>query len=270
MAPLTEETHALRSWQEETAGFTERLAAFSYCPSSTPQSQSQTPTDLSLCGATADSMSVPYSAVESNLTSATPRSMPGLTDASSTGWGSSSIASRSDFQNVYGLEGQEGEALRVPRQNPVYPCFFLVLGCTRQLEDTEQWKTHVTSHFEGCPPPGRVTCLVCPGVFQDTRPRAAWESMLDHIIHEHFQEDHPPEAVSAGMEILRHLFNHRVISLEEFKLLQVRNPAAGPGLYHDGSRMPGPASGTPQAEPVFMNAGRRHEQRNYTYRYHRG
>ena len=207
-------------------------------------------------------MAVRHSVAESAFSAATPRSMPGLTDSSSSRWGASSIMSRNGYHNVYALEGGlEGEPLRVPQTNTFYPCLFRVLECTDRFDDRDQWRHHVTSHFRGQPPPTKVACMVCQAGFENTRPYVAWENMLGHVINQHFQEESPLASATPGMDLMHHLFCLRVISPEQYRLLQVSDHSAGTGTYHGGGILPGAAVGPPAAEPVYMNAGRRREQR---------
>ncbi|KAK2814537.1 hypothetical protein FQN49_008158, partial [Arthroderma sp. PD_2] len=78
----------------------------------------------------------------------------------------------------------------------VLKCIFAgIFECDKSFEDPEDWKLHVTSHLMSCPPPNKVSCIVCKQVFSNSQPQhqqlqiqqqqqpvggEAWQNMLDH------------------------------------------------------------------------------------------
>lgn len=141
-----------------------------------------------------------------------------------------------------------------------YTCLFHILNCHETFTNPEGWKTHVLSHFQGHEPPSTARCPFCLSTFPTTTPHThvytrAWDALLAHIDIAHYRHDHALSLANTrpDFELLRYLYNRRIISEEQLKAVQL---GPGPG--------PGPGSG-PRSErgSGSGNAG-------YHHHHHRG
>ncbi|EYE97641.1 uncharacterized protein EURHEDRAFT_495298 [Aspergillus ruber CBS 135680] len=162
-----------------------------------------------------------------------------------------------------------------------YACLFHVLNCHETFTDIDHWKTHVLSHFRTHQPPPIARCPICPtitsltspttntpnNIFTDTSHIRAWDALLDHIDTAHYQHGHTLVNTRPDFELLRYLFRLRIISEEQFKLVQVVPGAGSPG-YQRGMEPARARVGS--AEEPFCAAYSRRRERRMTEERRRG
>ncbi|KAJ5925122.1 hypothetical protein N7454_007761 [Penicillium verhagenii] len=88
---------------------------------------------------------------------------------------------------------------------------------------------------------------------------SAWNRMLDHVAESHYQNGQTLAGSRPDFELMRHLYNRRIISDAQFKAMQLA-PAPSSPAYHrsqDGVR----ASIGSSDEPYYAPYSRRREER---------
>ncbi|CBF69987.1 hypothetical protein AN6198.2 [Aspergillus nidulans FGSC A4] len=118
------------------------------------------------------------------------------------------------------------------RQQQIYTCLFHILDCHDTFDNCEQWKTHVLSHFRMHEPPDTARCPLCPAQrFSSTPHQRAWDLMLKHVDVAHYQQGQTLAGSRPDFELMRYLYNLRVISVEQFKAMQLAPQPSSPA-YH--------------------------------------
>ncbi|KAL4876045.1 hypothetical protein BJY04DRAFT_200485 [Aspergillus karnatakaensis] len=147
-----------------------------------------------------------------------------------------------------------------PDEQQLYICLFHILDCHDSFKDSEQWKTHVLSHFRAHEPPDTARCPLCPGeTFSSTPHQRAWDIMLEHVDKYHYQQGQTLAGSRPDFELMRYLYNLRVISVDQFKVLQLAPPPTSPA-YHRRQE-PVRASVGSSDEPYCVPYSRRREDR---------
>ncbi|KAL5340696.1 hypothetical protein BJX70DRAFT_396400 [Aspergillus crustosus] len=145
-------------------------------------------------------------------------------------------------------------------QQQHYICLFHILDCHETFDDVEQWKTHVLSHFRTHEPPDTARCPLCPAErFISTPHQRAWDIMLEHVDISHYQQGQTLAGSRPDFELMRYLYNLRVISVDQFKVLQLAPPPSSPA-YHR-RQVPVRASVGSSDEPYCVPYSRRREDR---------
>ncbi|KAL4933565.1 uncharacterized protein BDV17DRAFT_252269 [Aspergillus undulatus] len=148
----------------------------------------------------------------------------------------------------------------LPRQQQPYICLFHILDCHDTFEDSEQWKTHVLSHFRTHEPPDTARCPLCPAEqFSSTPQQRAWDLMLEHVDVTHYQQGQTLAGSRPDFELMRYLYNLRVISVDQFKAMQLSPQPSSPA-YHR-RQDPVRASVGSSDEPYCVPYSRRREDR---------
>ncbi|KAL3474364.1 hypothetical protein BJX99DRAFT_177712 [Aspergillus californicus] len=120
----------------------------------------------------------------------------------------------------------------ISRHHPIYICLFHILDCHDTFDDREEWKTHVFSHFRTHDPPDTARCPLCPAErFSSTADQGAWDLLLDHMDVSHYQQGQTLAGSRPDFELMRYLYNLRVISVDQFKVMQLAPPPSSPA-YH--------------------------------------
>ncbi|KKY22465.1 hypothetical protein UCDDS831_g03630 [Diplodia seriata] len=239
------------AWQENNAGFTERIAT-NY---SLPQpSHSPTFAGFAAQGAVVDhqypyatSISLSKSSMApsqppphvhnrapSTLASASPYSSssraggpPSLIyDDRSTSCAESSVDTEYGkiVQGVRLLEPDADGVLVQPQASttPVYECTFNFLGCRFWTPDEADWRLHNLSHFHGNAPPRSVTCPLCDWGFEGTDGGAAWEARMSHLAA-HVRMGATLATSRPDFKLFRYLWQKRIIDDAEYKELNSHN-----------------------------------------------
>lgn len=145
-------------------------------------------------------------------------------------------------------------------QQQLYICLFHILDCHDTFYDSEQWKTHVLSHFRTYEPPDIARCPLCPAErFNSTPHQRAWDLLLEHVDVAHYQQGQSLAGSRPDFELMRYLYNLRVISVDQFKVMQLAPPPSNPG-YHRRQE-PVRASVGSSDEPYCVPYSRRREDR---------
>ncbi|KAL1851589.1 hypothetical protein Plec18167_002710 [Paecilomyces lecythidis] len=137
----------------------------------------------------------------------------------------------------------------------VYHCLFHILGCEEELDDIEQWKVHILSHFRTHPPPDTVRCPICRRTFENP---CAWDSMLDHIVEVHYQNGQTLVMYRPDFELMRYLYRLKIITQAQFKAIEFLPP--GSPTSHQPPAAMRASIGTFD-EPLYAPYNRRREQR---------
>ncbi|KKK14672.1 hypothetical protein P175DRAFT_0502977 [Aspergillus ochraceoroseus IBT 24754] len=141
-----------------------------------------------------------------------------------------------------------------------YICLFHILDCQDTFDDAEEWKTHVLSHFRTHEPPDTARCPLCPGErFTSTPHHRAWDLLLEHVDVAHYQQGETLAGSRPDFELMQYLYRLRVISVDQFKVMQLAPPPSSPA-YHR-SQEPVRASIGSSDEPYCAPYSRRREER---------
>ncbi|KAL4793237.1 hypothetical protein BDV19DRAFT_366856 [Aspergillus venezuelensis] len=117
-------------------------------------------------------------------------------------------------------------------QQQLYPCLFHILDCHDTFDDCEQWKIHILSHFRTHEPPDTARCPLCPAErFDSNSQQRAWDLMLEHVDVAHYQQGQSLAGSRPDFELMRYLYNLRVISVDQFKAMQLSPQPSSPA-YH--------------------------------------
>ncbi|KAE8144880.1 hypothetical protein BDV25DRAFT_165872 [Aspergillus avenaceus] len=163
------------------------------------------------------------------------------------------------------LEDDGTGALVVPthlarHHHHTYTCLFYILDCHDTFSDVEQWKIHVLSHFRTHSPPRTARCPLCPRErFHDTSDQKGWDRMLEHVDVAHYQQGQTLAGSRPDFELMQYLYRLRIISVEQFKVMQLPPPPSSPA-YHR-SQEPVRANIGSSDEPYCAPYSRRREQR---------
>ncbi|KAL4807411.1 hypothetical protein BDV18DRAFT_116831 [Aspergillus unguis] len=145
-------------------------------------------------------------------------------------------------------------------QQQLYICLFHILDCHETFSDSEEWKTHVLSHFRTHQPPDTARCPLCPAErFISYPQQRAWDLMLEHVDVAHYQQGQTLAGSRPDFELMRYLYNLRVISVDQFKVMQMAPQQSSPG-YHRRQE-PVRASVGSSDEPYCIPYSRRREDR---------
>ncbi|KAK5048591.1 hypothetical protein LTR84_005682 [Exophiala bonariae] len=241
---------------EEICGFTVR---FPLMPSLPPRSGGDAPS----------------SPVLSVASIGIPEVMPSLSRANSDDGSSSADTdlANSILGDGHVLESQDG-ILTVPfryQEDANLLCPFQILDCDRVFTNIIQFKTHVFSHFRGHELPTAAACFLCDAKFtqhpEDDR-ALAWNTMLSHMVHEHYRQGQQLATVRTDFSLMRWMFSKRLITKEQFSRTQMvpmpiilpggSNARAERGKFAEIPQMPSaPAPPTLSAQPANLEAGSR-------------
>lgn len=148
----------------------------------------------------------------------------------------------------------------------VYRCIFYILPCDHQSESIEAWKTHVLSHFRGTRLPPTAICQWCPLEFKEppnsnsnVSAHRIWDAMLTHVAHDHFEKGHTLAASRPNFEIMKYMYNSKIITEDQLKAIQLCPSPDSPG-YHP-SQDPIRASIGSSDEPYCSTYSPRREKR---------
>ncbi|KAL2872684.1 uncharacterized protein BJX67DRAFT_15575 [Aspergillus lucknowensis] len=148
----------------------------------------------------------------------------------------------------------------VTRHQQIYICLFHILDCHETFEDSGEWRTHVLSHFRTHEPPDTARCPLCPAErFTSTPHQRAWDIMLEHVDVAHYQQGQTLAGSRPDFELMRYLYNLRVISVDQFKAMQLAPQPSSPA-YHRRQE-PVRASVGSSDEPYCVPYSRRREER---------
>ncbi|KIV84173.1 hypothetical protein PV11_06142 [Exophiala sideris] len=217
--------------------------------------------------------------------------VPPLTRATSTGTSSASSANTDQASSILGdgyiLESQDG-VLTLPSRylaDADLLCPFQILDCEHVFADIISFKTHVFSHFRGHELPTTANCFLCDNKYAqgpEDDMAFAWNTMLSHLVHEHFRQGQKLATVRTDFALMRWMFSRRLINEHQFKRTQmvpvpILLPSASnwrtqtlsiPRVPQAPSASPPPAlvahmarSVGYQSESYTVNAGRRAERR---------
>lgn len=141
-----------------------------------------------------------------------------------------------------------------------YICLFHILDCHSSFASSKEWRTHVLSHFRTHSPPSTARCPLCPDEkFIDTPDSAAWDLMLDHVDEAHYRHGQTLAGSRPDFELMRYLFRLRIISVDQFKVLQL-SPAPSNPAYHASQDAVRASIGSSD-EPFCTPYSRRREER---------
>ncbi|KAH8705779.1 hypothetical protein BGW36DRAFT_368166 [Talaromyces proteolyticus] len=140
-----------------------------------------------------------------------------------------------------------------------YYCLFHVLPCDHGSDRIEPWKTHVLSHFRGCPLPQYATCQWCAMDFKKKTAAGSWDAMLEHTAHEHFEKGHSLATTRPSFELMKYLYQSKVITEDQLKAIQLC-PSPDSPAYHP-SQDPVRASIGSSDEPYCSTYSPRREKR---------
>ncbi|KIX94562.1 uncharacterized protein Z520_09608 [Fonsecaea multimorphosa CBS 102226] len=236
-----------------------------------------------------DAASVASTAATTTATDA----VPPLTRETSTDSSGASSADTDMASSILGdgymLESEDG-VLTVPfryQEDADLLCPFQILDCDQVFADIIHFKMHVFSHFRGHELPTFATCFLCDNKYvshpEDDDPALAWNTMLSHMVHDHFRQGQHLATVRTDFGLMKWMYNRRIINDQQFKRTQlipyqtVLPGAAGPTRRQivNVAELPRAPSASPPAairahlalsmgyqnEPYTMNAGRRQERR---------
>lgn len=186
------------------------------------------------------------------------------------------------------LESHEG-VLTLPNRYQMDAdllCPFQILDCEKVFADIVHFKMHVFSHFKGHTLPLAASCFLCDNKYSqrsEDDPARAWNTMLSHMIHDHYRRGQHLATVRADFGLMRWMYSRRLINEHQFKRTQlVPIPTLMPGSsgrHADEIVEIPPAPMAPRAtpphgmlaqmslsvglnnEPYTMTAGRRAERR---------
>ncbi|KAJ5758631.1 hypothetical protein N7520_005787 [Penicillium odoratum] len=218
--------------------------------------------------------------------------------ASSSSWSTAAPSVVSGAFASASASASAGVDHQVAPTGGVYTCLFHMLDCHDSFDDVLQWKMHVWSHFRTHPPPRTARCPLCSDEFVDDgdeesmllsplsisesrdessrseevnsptssqdiqsqvqQSDSAWNRMLNHVAA-HYQSGQTLAGSRPDFELMRHLYNRRIISDAQFKAMQLA-PAPSSPAYHrsqDGVR----ASIGSSDEPYYAPYSRRREER---------
>ncbi|RDW90452.1 uncharacterized protein DSM5745_02227 [Aspergillus mulundensis] len=145
-------------------------------------------------------------------------------------------------------------------QQQIYICLFHILDCHDTFDDCEQWKTHVLSHFRTHEPPDTARCPLCPAErFTSTPHQRAWDLMLKHVDVAHYQQGQSLAGSRPDFELMRYLYNQRVISVDQFKAMQLAPQPSSPAYHRRQDTVR--ASVGSSDEPYCVPYSRRREDR---------
>jgi hypothetical protein len=113
----------------------------------------------------------------------------------------------------------------------IYQCLFHALNCEEAFDTVEEWKTHVLSHFRALPPPLSARCQLCQYKVSDARQGEAWNTMLNHMAHRHFECGQTLASSRFDIELMQFLYRAKVISEDQYKAVQLPPPPSSPA-YH--------------------------------------
>ncbi|KAL4978561.1 hypothetical protein BDW66DRAFT_129858 [Aspergillus desertorum] len=148
----------------------------------------------------------------------------------------------------------------LPRQQQRYICLFHILDCHYTFDDCEQWMTHVLSHFRMHEPPDTARCPLCPAErFTSTPHQRAWDLMLKHVDVAHYQQGQTLAGSRPDFELMRYLYNLRVISVDQFKAIQLAPQPCSPAYHRRQDTVR--ASVGSSDEPYCVPYSRRREDR---------
>lgn len=260
----------LDAWEREELGdFQSRLATNSRIPETTTE-----PPLLSFTGHTYEeglnsnvsSRFAQGGRSQSSRSMDTANTLPELDGSTST---SSSTSSETVDPSVVGgqlLESDNGVLVipdplhRTPPQPRCrYQCLFHILDCGQSFGDTETWKIHVLSHFRSHPSPTDARCPLCPGSVSHSQRDVAWEAMLDHVAETHFPRGDPLAWSRPDFELIRYLFELKVITFEQLKMVQLASAPWSPG-YNHSQEWVGKDVGS-ASDPVCVSANSKRERR---------
>lgn len=149
-----------------------------------------------------------------------------------------------------------------------YICLFHLLDCHSTFTDSQEWKSHMLGHFRAHSPPSTTRCPLCPDTHfvddgDDDVPGSvstkAWDRMLDHVDTAHYQHGQTLAGSRPDFELMRYLFRMRIISVDEFKVLQL-SPARTSPAYHSSQESVRRSVGSSD-EPFWVEYSRRREER---------
>ena len=147
-----------------------------------------------------------------------------------------------------------------PHNQHTYICLFHILNCHQTFTEADHWRTHVLSHFRTHEPPRTARCPLCPRErFVDSPDCRAWDSMLDHVDTVHYQRGQTLAGSRPDFELMQYLYALRIISVDQFKCLQLPPPPESPA-YHRSLETVRANIGSAN-EPFCAPYSRRREQR---------
>jgi len=167
---------------------------------------------------------------DDNMATSPTDAVPPLTRGTST---ASSVASSLDtglassiLGDGYTLESQDG-ILTVPfryQEDADLLCPFQILDCDRVFAEIVPFKMHVFSHFRGHELPAVAACFLCDAKFvqhPDDDRALAWNTMLSHMVHEHFRQGQHLATVRTDFSLMRWMFSKRIINEDQFSRTQM-------------------------------------------------
>ncbi|KAL1992737.1 hypothetical protein VTN49DRAFT_3493 [Thermomyces lanuginosus] len=136
----------------------------------------------------------------------------------------------------------------LPHATTVYHCLFHTLLCDFQHRHVDVWKKHVLSHFRGRPFYPHAVCPWCARDYYSPQisPERAWNDMLDHVAHDHFERGHSLAATRVSFELMQYLYRNKLITDDQLRTIQLV-PAPDSPAYH------------PLQEPVRASVGSANE-----------
>lgn len=228
----------LSAWeQDRPGGFSDRLA--SYYLSATPLEIQQRRARPRVLTSSAHSPVVHVGAgrstsvTESSETMTPPPSaVPNLSDGSSSPSASSiatKMAAGIEVTNVLENDGT-GNLVAPERPSPqaIYHCLFHILNCDYKADRVDEWKTHVLSHFRGSPLPSTARCQWCSANFTQVQPGSAWDAMLEHVAHDHFERGDTLASSQTDFQLMQYLYCCKVITADQFKAVQLLPAPSSP------------------------------------------
>lgn len=148
----------------------------------------------------------------------------------------------------------------------VYRCLFYILPCDHQSHNIDTWKTHILAHFRGTRLPPTAICQWCPLEFKqpttsnsNAHTHQIWDAMLTHVAHEHFEKGHTLAASRPNFELMKYMYNSKIITEDQLKAIQLC-PSPDSPAYHP-SQDPVRASIGSADEPYCSTYSPRREKR---------
>ncbi|CRG88984.1 hypothetical protein PISL3812_06019 [Talaromyces islandicus] len=263
---LTAGQHSLSAWaQDAPETFSYRLASRYYLPSvRNLHSGRRTQAASNGTLVAEDGVSAyPYSESMTPSSMAVPSLSNGSQSVSEMSVGSR-IASKVQVVNM--LETDSTGNLVTPpptaashaeQHTPIYYCLFYTLPCDHKSDRVDTWKTHVLSHFRGCPLPPNATCQWCSADFvhdngNKNHASRVWDAMLEHAAHEHFEKGHSLAATRPSFELMKYMYQSKIITEDQLKAIQLC-PSPDSPAYH------------PSQDPVRARIGSSDEPYCSTY-----
>ncbi|KAL1966072.1 hypothetical protein VTN77DRAFT_4820 [Rasamsonia byssochlamydoides] len=160
------------------------------------------------------------------------------------------------------LENDGTGNLIVPASPPtqaIYHCLFHILTCDHRSDRVDEWKTHVLSHFRGHPLPPTARCQWCSASFSQGRPGGAWDAMLEHVAHEHFERGDTLSSSQTNFQLMQYLYCAKLITVDQFKTVQLPPSPSSPA--YRPSQDPVRASIGSSDEPFCASYSPRREKR---------